>query len=326
MKGMILSLGATSVALAMLMTGCASTGSGSQDADIVNKQEIEKLNNFIKGSREAETIAKTNDKVIDSLASSSTVIYKRVGAAMREYITATQGDIAVILFSRENNFYGEYITEDKTGIELAEKYIAKLPNEVKKEWTAEKLYKVACEKRDLDKYLKFKKPENVTNDYVKKQIISGERIFKKSELAKKDVDAEESWLAKAGDDAVQLGKNLVDLVTGLTEKITAKTNDLAVLMKEPAMQKFTAEVSQLKIKMKFANEAKKQELLSEIAALAASADYKPLLDKQKQYGEELEQLKKNLDILQNGVAKQLEYTGKAVPWLIEKWRDLRALN
>lgn len=320
MKGMILSLGATSVALAMLMTGCAST-SGS--ADSVQAQARKELSDFIVGSRNAENIEKTNDKAIDALASSSTIIYKRVGGAMREYIITVHGDLAVLAFAR-SKFLEEGVSEED-GIKQAGETLKKLAEEVQKNWTPEKLYQVAREKHALECYLQYKKTknvENIKNKYKKDLFDKGEEIYKKSKLSKKNWEAEQAWLNKAGEDVAQMGKNLIDLATGLTEKITAKTNDLAILMKDPAMQKFMTEVSQIKTKMKFANEAKKQELLAEIAALAASADYKPLLDKQKLYGEELELLKKNLSVLQNGIGKQLEYTGKAIPWLISEYMSL----
>ena len=321
MKGMILSLGATSVVLTMLMTGCAST-SGS--ADSVQAQARKELSDFIVGSRNAENIEKTNDKAIDALASSSTIIYKRVGGAMREYIITVHGDMAVNEFSRYLNLDAD-ITEEQ-GVKQAEESLKKMAPEVRKDWTAKKLFDVACEKRALDYYLsnkKNKKNNNDENEFVKAQIKKGEELYMASELAKKNWEAEIAWLNKAREDVVQMGKNLADLVTGLTEKITAKSNDLAMLAQDPAMQKYTSAIAPIQAKMKFAGDAKKKELVAEIAALAALPDYKPVLDKQKQYNTDLEQLKHDLAILQNGVGKQLEYTGKAIPWLLSEYGSLK---
>lgn len=317
MKGMILSLGATSVALAMLMTGCAST-SGS--AESVQAQARKELSDFIVGSRNAENIEKTNDKAIDALANSSTIVYKRVGGAMREYIITVHGDMAVNEFSRYLSLDAE-ITEEQ-GVKQAEESLNKMAPEIRKDWTAKKLYDVACEKRALNYYL-HRKNENVEDEFVKTQIKKGEELYKKSELSKKNWEAEIAWLNKAGEDVVQMGKNLADLIMGLTEKITAKSNDLAMLAQDPVMQKYMLAIAPIQTKMKFAGDAKKKELAAEIAALAASPDYKPVLDKQKLYNTELEQLKHDLAILKNGVGRQLEYTGKAIPWLLSEYGSLK---
>lgn len=84
---------------------------------------------FLEGSRAAENIEKTNNPSIDAIAGSSTIIYKRVGGAMREYIEQVRGDMATILLGRQIR---NLDTTDEAGVEIAGRILQGLTEAEKK--------------------------------------------------------------------------------------------------------------------------------------------------------------------------------------------------
>ena len=79
-------------------------------------------------------------------------------------------------------------------------------------------------------------------------------------------------------------------------------------------------------KKSFANAAKKKEIDAEIARITALPKYKPIMDKKAQYTAELEKLQKDSKVLSDGIGKQIAYTGKAVPFLLEAYNDMKLMN
>lgn len=139
MKKFFISLNAAAVAIALFTTGCVS----------YKDQEKDEFQTFLEGSRAAENIEKTNNPSIDAIAGSSTIIYKRVGGAMREYIEQVRGDMATILLGRQIR---NLDTTDEAGVEIAGRILQGLTEAEKKDWTPEKLYQAAKEKRSLQYY------------------------------------------------------------------------------------------------------------------------------------------------------------------------------
>lgn len=318
MKKSLLSVGAASLAIAMFATGCASTKS----------EEKNELQEFLVGSRAAEHIEKTNDKGIDAIASSSTIIYKRVGGAMREYIEKTRGDMATILLGRQIRNVG---TKDADGIKIAEKILQGLTEVEKKDWTPEKLYTAAKEKRALQFYIASKeeseagaKLRNSTEKLIKDEIAAGEKIYQAT-LAKEDWAAKIKEMEKLLNDLGEITKNTATLAQDIAQKITAKGNDIAGLAQDPAMQNFVKETVPLVAKKTFANDARKKEIDAEIATIAAKPEYKPIMDKKAQYSAEIEKLQKDAAVLSDGIGTQVAYTGKAIPWLIKEYTAVSKL-
>ena len=318
MKKSLLSVGAASLAIAMFATGCAST----------KNEEKNELQEFLVGSRTAEHIEKTNDKGIDAIASSSTIIYKRVGGAMREYIEKTRGDMATILLGRQIRNVG---TKDADGIKIAEKILQGLTEVEKKDWTPEKLYTAAKEKRALQFYIASKeeseagaKLRNSTEKLIKDEIATGEKIYQAT-LAKEDWAAKIKEMEKLLNDLGEITKNTATLAQDIAQKITAKGNDIAGLAQDPAMQNFVKETAPLVAKKTFANDARKKEIDAEIATIAAKPEYKPIMDKKAQYAAELEKLQQDAAVLSDGIGTQVAYTGKAIPWLIKEYTAVSKL-
>ena len=318
MKKSLLSIGAVSLTIAMFATGCASTKS----------EEKNELQEFLVGSRVAEHIEKTNDKGIDAIASSSTFIYKRVGGAMREYIEKIHGDMATILLGRQIR---NVDTKDADGIKIAEKILQGLTEVEKKDWTPEKLYTAAKEKRALQFYIasmaeteEGAKLRNSTNELIRAEIAAGEKIYQAT-LAKEDWAAKIKEMEKLLNDLGEITKNTATLVQDIAQKITAKGNDIVALAQDPAMQKFITETVPLVAKKTFANDARKKEIDAEIDTIVAKSEYKPIMDKKAQYTAELEKLKKDAAVLSDGIGTQVAYTGKAIPWLIKEYTAVSKL-
>lgn len=318
MKKYLLSVGAASLAIAMFATGCASTKS----------EEKKELQEFLVGSRAAEHIEKTNNKGIDAIAGSSTIIYKRVGGAMREYIEKTRGDMATILLGRQIR---NLDTKDADGIKIAEKILQDLTDVEKKNWTPKKLYTAAKEKRALQHYITSKEESeagarlrNSTEKLIKDEIAAGEKIYQAT-LAKENWVAKIKQMEKLLNDLGKITKNTAILTQDIAQKITAKSNDIAALAQAPAMQKFVTETAPLVAKKTFANDARKKEIDAEIAAIAANPKYKPIMDKKARYAAELKKLQKDAEVLSNGIGAQVAYTGKAIPWLIKEYTALSKL-
>lgn len=311
MKKFHLSAG-VAMAAAIALTGCVS-----------NKDEERKeLQDFLVGSRTAEHIEKTNDKGIDAIADSSTILYNRVGGAMREYIEKTRGDIATITLGRQIR---NLDTKDEEGIQIAEKTLQGLTDIEKKDWTAERLYRAAKEKRALQYYMVSRenseagaKLKNSSEKLVKEEIAAGEKIYQDT-LAKEDWSAKIAEMEKLLQNLGQITQNTAVLAQDTATKIAAKSNDIAALMKDSTMQEFVKETASLEAKKAFANDARKKELDAEIDKIAAMPKYKPVIDKKAQYVAELEKLQKDADVLSNGIGTQVSYTGKAIPWLIKEY-------
>ena len=333
MKKSLLSVGAASMMLAMFATGCASTG--ADDAVKARKE----LNDFIVGSRAAEVIQKTNDKGIDAIADSSTIVYKRVGGAMRQYIEETRGAQAVIYMLYYMTDYPEE-TEAKY-ISVAQEFItgkdSVMTDIEKKEWTAEKLYKAAKDKKALQAYLDYQQGLKKAEDKVayekdnggdaaaKAERAEGKKIYQAT-LAKEDWNAKIAEMKKLLDDVQKIGQNSAVLVQDIAQKITAKGNDVAALAQNPAMQKFVTETAPLVAKKTFANDARKKEIDAEIDAIAAKPEYKPIMDKKAQLGKEIDKLKADSLVLTDGVGTQIKFTGKAIPWLIEEYTNMMGME
>ena len=318
MKKSLLSVGAASLAIAMFATGCASTKS----------EEKNELQEFLVGSRAAEHIEKTNDKGIDAIASSSTIIYKRVGGAMREYIEKTRGDMATILLGRQIR---NVDTKDADGIKIAEKILQGLTEVEKKDWTPEKLYAAAKEKRALQFYIASKeeneagaKLRNSTAESIKAEIAAGEKVYQAT-LAKEDWSAKIKEMENLLNDLGEITKNTATLVQDIAQKITAKGNDIAGLAQDPAMQNFVKETAPLVAQKTFAGAEKKKAIDAEIDKIAAKPEYKPIMDKKAQYAAELEKLQKDAAVLSDGIGTQVAYTGKAIPWLIKEYTAVSKL-
>lgn len=328
MKKSLLSVGAASMMLAMFATGC-----GTVDPNKVNKE----LDEFYVGSKAAEVIQKTNDKGIDAIADSSTIVYKRVGGAMREYIEKTRGTQIIwymceIINEAENGASGE--TEEKY-IELAQGLLndpEKCSDEEKKKWSAKKLYKAAKEKNALLEYIEYQKglkkaddKEAYKKDFegtaIKAKLAEGKKVYQAT-LAKEDWKAKIAEMEKLLKDVEKIGQNTAVLLQDITQKITAKGNDITSLAQDPAMQNFVTETAPLVAKKTFANDARKKEIDAEIDAIAAKPAYKPIMDKKAQYTAELEKLKADSLVLADGVGTQVKYTGKAIPWLIKEYTQM----
>ena len=319
MKKSLLSVGAASLAIAMFATGCSTTN---------NQEANNELQEFLIGSRAAEHIEKTNDNGIDALASSSTIIYKRVGGSMREYIEKTRGDMATITLGRQIRSID---MADEVGIQKAKNLLngTKLTDVEKKDWTAEKLYAVAKSKRALQSYIKYKTglteaedkaafQKKYEADYWKAELSLGEKEYQNT-LAKEDWTAKIAELEKLLKDLGKITENTAVLAQDIAQKITAKGNDIAGLAQDPAMQNFVKETAPLVAQKIFAGAEKKKAIDAEIDKIAAKPEYKPIMEKKAQYAAELEKLQKDAGVLSDGVGKQVAFTGKAIPWLIKEY-------
>ena len=318
MKKFFISLNAAAVAIALFTTGCVS----------YKDQEKDEFQTFLEGSRAAENIEKTNNPSIDAIAGSSTIIYKRVGGAMREYIEQVRGDMATILLGRQIR---NLDTTDEAGVEIAGRILQGLTEAEKKDWTPEKLYQAAKEKRSLQYYIASKAEDEVgaqlrnsTDPLVTAEIAAGEKVYKVS-LANENWEAKIAELQKLSNDLGEITKNLGTLLQDVTQKVTTKANDVAQLVMDPAMQAYTAETTPLIAKKTFASAENKKAIDAELDTIAQKPEYKSVMDKKAQYGKELDQLKKDLDVLNNGVGTQVKFTGEAIPWLITEYTAMSKL-
>jgi hypothetical protein len=288
----------TAMVAAIILTGCVSN----------KNDESKELQNFLVGSRAAEQIEKTNDKGIDAIADSSTVVYKRVGGAMREYIEKTRGDMATILLGRQIR---NLDTKDEAGIQIAEKTLQGLTDIEKKDWTAERLYHAAKEKRALQHYMESRKEseagtklKNSTDPLVKAEIADGEKVFQAT-LGQENWSAKIAEMEKFMEDTGKIIENTAVFVSETGTKLSAALNS-------PALQGYLKETAALQTQKTFAGDARKKELDAEIEEIAAKAEYKPAVD-------EMTKLKTNLSVLQDGIGTQMNFTGKAIPWLIKEY-------
>ena len=336
MKKSLLSLGAASMAIAMLVSGCAST-----DAPSRFEQEKKELDAFLTGSKAVEKIEKTEDKTIDALAENSTILYKRTGGAMREYVEQARGSQAVIEMT-----YFMHTTPKATEEELkakAENFIKNTCTETeKKELTPEKLIALGKLQYQYDAYLSLKqdfkdaealkarmselKKDAASDTAAKKElddIQSGEKIFKER-WAKTNWDAKVAELKGLLGDSQKIAQNLAVVAQDTSMKIQQKTQDLAGLSKEPAMTQYSADVAALQAKKTFANDERKKEIDAEIAKVAERPEYKPVMDKKAQYEKELAKLKSDSAVLSDGIGGQVNFTGKALPWLIQQYLEMQS--
>lgn len=317
MKKYLLSVGVASLAIAMFATGCASTKS----------EEKKELQEFLVGSRAAEHIEKTNNKGIDAIADSSTIIYKRVGGAMREYIEKTRGDMATILLGRQIR---NVDTKDADGIKIAEKILQGLTDVEKKNWTPEKLYTTAKEKRALQFYIVSKeeseagaKLRNSTEKSIKDEIAAGEKIYQAT-LAKENWVAKIKQMEKLLNDLGKITKNTATLTQDIAQKITAESNDIAF--------RFGSNSVNFCINFFFTCIVSKSFLGNERCSFCheflhdrgLSKKYKPIMDKKARYAAELKKLQKDAEALY-GIGAQVAYIGKAIPWLIKEYTALSKL-
>lgn len=329
MKKSLLSVSVGAMALVMFATGCTTT---NEDAALQARKD---LNDFIVGSRAAEVIQKTNDKGIDALADSSTIIYKRVGGEMRKYIESTRGTQAVIdmqyyMVDYPKETEQKYISVAQEMITGSESVMTDIE---KKEWTAEKLYKAAKDKKALWAYLDYQKglkkaedkaayeTENAGDAAAKAEREAGKKIYTET-LAKEDWEAKVKELQKLLEDVSTIGQNSAVLVQDIAQKLQVKATDAAALAQDPAMQKFVTETTPLLAKKTFANDARKKEIDAEVDVIAAKPEYKPIMDKKAQVDKEIDKLKADSLVLTDGVGTQLKFTGKAIPWLIEEYTNM----
>ena len=179
----------------------------------------------------AEVIEKTNDKGIDAIADNSTIIYRRVGISMREYIEKTHGDIATIAVAKAILHNG-----DKAGLKQAKKELGKLPEEKRKNLTAEKLFEAGKDSAALDAY-----KENCKGNKVKRTdlIPRGKKVYQEK-LAKENWNAKIIEMQKIADDLAKISQNMNVLAQDIAAKITAKSNDIALLAQNPVMQEFVS--------------------------------------------------------------------------------------
>ena len=289
-----------------LMIGCASTN-----------QTKDSLNEFLIGSRNAEVIEKTNDKGIDAIADSSTIIYRRVGVSMREYIEKTHGGIATIAVAKAILHNG-----DKAGLKQAKKEFRKLPEEKRKNLTVKELFEAGKDSAALDAYKESCKGNKVKRTDL---IPRGKKVYQEK-LAKENWNTKIIEMQKIADDLAKISQNMNVLAQDIAAKITAKSNDIAALAQNPVMQEFVKETAPMLAKKSFANAAKKKEIDAEIARITALPKYKPIMDKKAQYTAELEKLQKDSKVLSDGIGKQIAYTGKAVPFLLEAYNDMKLMN
>ncbi len=333
MNKRLLPLGLAAMAAAMLATGCSST-----DALAKFEQERKELNEFIVQSRAAEVIEKTDDKTIDALADNSTLLYKRTGGAMREYIEQSRGSQAVIEMT-----YFMHTTPKATDEELQEKaanFIESTCTEVeKKEMTPAKLIELGRNQYKYDAYLTFKetyKDAEARKQYLdslaagdedaKKEledINAGEKIFKER-WAKNDWDKTLETLNGMLSDAGKIATNLGVVVQDTATKIGVKAQELAAIAQDPAFTSYVADCAPIKAKMTFANAESKKALEAEMAKIAEKSEYKDILAKQDKIEKDLEKLKKDSTILSDGIGTQVSFTAKALPWLIEQYIEMQS--
>jgi len=336
MKKTLLSVGAASMALAMLATGCAST-----DAQARFEQEKKDLNDFLVGAKAVEKIEKTLDKTIDALADNSTIVYLRTGGAMREYIAQSRGSQAVIEMT-----YFMHTTPKATEAELkakADGFIkANCTEAEQKEMTPEKLVAQGKLQYQYDAYLSFKQDfkdaeaqkaqlakleKDAASDAAAKKelndIQEGKKIFK-DRWAKTDWKAKSAEFQKLLDESKKIAENLGVAMQDTAQRIQVKAQEIAGLAQDPVMQNFVKETATLQAKKTFANEEKKKALDAEIDQIAAKPQYKPIMDKKAQYEKELAKLKHDSGILADGVGGQMKYTGKALPWLIQQYIEMQS--
>lgn len=333
MKKMILSIGMAAIVTSMLMVGCSTT---TTDEAAQNRKE---LNDFIVGSRAAEIIEKTNDKGIDAVADSSTVIYKRVGGAMREYIEKTRGTQSVIdmcyyLMDNPKETDAKYISVAKEFISGPQSVMTETE---KKEWTPEKLCKAAKDKKALFAYVEYQtglrkaddkaayEKEHKGDSIAQTERNEGRKIYEVT-LAKEDWNAQIAEMKKLLDDTRKIGENIGVLAQDIAKKLQVKAQDAAKLAQDPAMQNFVKETVPLLAKKTFAGDARKKEIDAEIDTIAAKPEYKSTMDKKVQLGKEMDKLKKDSSILADGVGTQLKFTGKAIPWLVNEYSNMLSIE
>ena len=206
------------VLCAGLITGCAST----------KDQELQKLQDFLVGSREAEYIEKTDNPSIDALSESSTILYKRVGVAMREYIEETRGDMATILVGREIR---NLDTQDADGIKIAEGQLKKLTEIERKDWTPESVYAAAKSKRALQFYIMSQEEseagatlKNSTDPIVQAEIAAGKKVYDET-LSQENWNEKIAEMQALSNDLTTITNNAAVLSKDITQKISSITGD-----------------------------------------------------------------------------------------------------
>jgi len=317
-KGTIMLVGAG--LCAGLLSGCVS----SKSVNVAEERKNE-LTAFIIDSKKAESIPKTNDKSIDALSENSTIIYKRCGTELREYILKSRGRQNVIEMAYYLNTTRN--PSDKEKLAKAEGIIKQNNTSAEKE-TPEQLIADAKEQSVYDAFLAYEEAEDKViykknlSDAEKTEIANGKLIHQKR-WGKTNFKAKFKDLSKLLDDSKKIGKNLAVVTNELANKASKETKELMALAKTPEMQNFIKETALIKTKKLWANDAKKKELDAQIDAIMKKTEYKPVMDKKAAIEAELKILSKNSGILADGVGTQIKFSAKALPWVIGQYMDMQ---
>lgn len=326
MKKSFLAIGLAAAASLLALTGCTSTSSA--------QEEIAKLDNFIKGSRALERVEPIGHAVVDPLNTVTGVTYFAVGGEMRDYIEKKWGGVfelrvydKVIADAAFEKALAAYLQDNndadaKTMLltamgqaaeELAatDAQAADANDPAKKEAQLQALLDSAIDKYGVDLVKHFNtiedpaQKEEFKKNNAKLLELGAKRMkakYSKLDTARRKARFEQlkADLQKQLDEYPKTLKALQDKVALLTGQVADLTKELAPLQAEK--------------KNPFAKRSSEEE--AELDKKIAEAE--KAIDPLKKA---LEEEKAALVFLGEKVWGRLEFTGRAIPFMIDAMGD-----
>lgn len=318
MKKSLLTVGATSIAIAMFATGCVS-----QDDPAFAQQAID----FIEGSKKWERIELTENPIVDPLIGTSTVIYVGIGGEIRETVETNFGEVYVrqAYKAMSDAAYSTKWEATREGdkkaqkelFEIFEKEVYPKLDGLKKELTPQIVFDEMCDQDALERRREYLKAEDKSRFAAEKAWLERGAKVAKNKVSKIDWARKDARMKKLQEDLAKLQASLPVSVQKMQTKITELGNEIAKLAQNPAMQNFVKETVPLTTKKMFASAEECKAIDAQIDTIAAKEEYKGVMATKAKLEAELTKAKDDLLVLTDKVGGQVAYTAKAIPWVIE---------